>query len=298
MSDPQCAVVDGVVYAGGGLTDEKAGIPGQGQVFEYDQTQDRWSTLPDCPTRLFGLVQFCGSLLLLGGVTEMGMLSGTVYKFNKATRSWETDALPPMIKKRFQMTVFSHGTMLAVCGGVTQGRSATDAVEVFVNGKWQSGPSLPHRCFLSKPVIIGDQCYLMGGLISITPDIPTKVVLTVKLSDLFTSDNEDVQKKNVWEIHSTEICQITQYKSTPCNYGGILLALGGWDCALLCPSADIILYSSRKGFWVKTIDLPMARSSSTATAQLQTGHVMIVGGIEKDAMTKRSASVVSMSLCF
>lgn len=267
-------------------------------MFEYDQVEDKWKTLPDCPTRLFGLVQFRGNLLLLGGVTETGMLSGTVYKFNKATQRWEEGPIPPMLTKRFQMTVFSHGTALAVCGGVVQGRNVTNSVEVFANGKWQKGPDLPHRCCLSKPVVIGNQCYLMGGLFCISPDAPTKVVLTTNLSSLFTQD-QVIKQKKIWEVHSTEICKITQYKSAPSNYGGMLLALGGWDSALLCPSADILLYSSKKGFWIKIEDLPTACSSSTATTQLQNGHILIAGGIKKDAnSTKRSASVLAMSLWF
>lgn len=298
MSDPQCAVVNDVAYVGGGLTDEKAGTLGQGQVFEYDQENDRWNTLPDCPTRLFGLVQFCGSLLLLGGVTKTGMLSGAVYKYNKATQSWEESNIPPMSTKRFQMTVFSYKTAIAVCGGVVQGRNVTSTVEIFLNGKWQKSSDLPHRCCLSKPVIIGNQCYLIGGLFCISPDAPTKVVITTNLSTLFSEEDED-RERATWEIHSSDICQLTQYKSAPSNYGGMLLAMGGWDPTLLCSSADIVLFSTKKGVWVKMEDLPMARSSSTATTQLQNGQIFIVGGIEKsDSGAERSASVMSMSLYF
>ena len=166
MCDPQCAVVNDTVYVGGGLTDSKLANEGQGEVFEYNQLENKWNTLPTCLTRRFGLAHFCGKLLTMGGITKSNMLSGSVCEFNRNTDTWEVDPIPPFPTKRFFPAIVSHGSILAVCGGVIQGGSLTDNVEVFKDGGWHTASRLPHRCALAKPVIIGDSCFLMGGYFS------------------------------------------------------------------------------------------------------------------------------------
>ena len=37
------------------------------KVFQYDWRRDTWSTLPDCPVKWFGMAQFLGKLITVGG---------------------------------------------------------------------------------------------------------------------------------------------------------------------------------------------------------------------------------------
>ena len=55
-------VIDGKVYCGGGLTDEKEFI-----VYCYNISLDKWTTLLPLPVKWFGLGQVNGQLVAVGG---------------------------------------------------------------------------------------------------------------------------------------------------------------------------------------------------------------------------------------
>ena len=144
MSDPQCAVIDDRVYIGGGIGEEISDHTSQSQVFEYTLLQKRWVLLTHNPGRYFGLANYMGKLVSVGGILAPNDITGNVSMFSFTTQSWNDDKILPMPTKRFHPTVVAHGKYLAVCGGVTQGGSTTDVVEVLVGDHWCRGPRLPY----------------------------------------------------------------------------------------------------------------------------------------------------------
>ena len=64
MSKPQAVVLAEKVYVGGGGAECYEDC---NQIFQYDPSQDEWRRLPSCPVVLFGMVQFVGSLITVGG---------------------------------------------------------------------------------------------------------------------------------------------------------------------------------------------------------------------------------------
>ena len=294
MSDLQCAVIEDRVYVGGGSGDDKSNHTPQTQIFEYCESIDRWTVLTQNSTRFFGLVNYKGKLVTIGGMCVNNSISADVNVFDFSSKTWDDNEIPPMPTKRFYPAVISHGFQLAVIGGVTLGGSTTDKVEVFAEGQWCKAASLPHRMCLTKPVLFDRSLYLFGGLFSCNPEAPSKAVISIPLSKLFAP--LDMNPGDYWKTESHEDSHTLQYRLTAANFGGMLFAIGGWSPTLLAPVTNIVAYSSIAKMWVKVENLPRPRSSCGATVQLQGGQVMVVGGIEKTDSVKISANVLLMSL--
>ena len=62
------------VYVGGGWG-------GGCKIFQYSWRRGVWSTLPECPVRMFGLTQFMGRLTTVGGLNQAGSVTACVYDF-------------------------------------------------------------------------------------------------------------------------------------------------------------------------------------------------------------------------
>ena len=297
MSDLQCAVIEDNVYVGGGTAEDKSDHSSQSQIFAYDQSHDQWTVLTQSLTRFFGLIGYKGKLITVGGMCAKHTISGDVNVFNFTTKTWDENEIPPIATKRFYPAVISHGSCLAVCGGVTLGGSTTDKVEVFVDGQWHRAPSIPHRICLTKPVVIDRSCYLIGGLFSLNPEAPSKAIISIPLSVLFAPPDSTATAETSWIVEFSDDSSTIHYRSGATNFGGLLLTIGGWSPSLLAPTTDIATYSSMARMWVKVDNLPQPRCSSGATALLQSGHIMVFGGMEKTAVTtKHSTSVLLMSL--
>ena len=299
MTDLQCTVIDNRVIVGGGTAENKSDYVSQTQILEYTESSDQWTVLTYNSTRFFGLTSHKGKLVTIGGICSKQMISRDVTIFDFTTNTWDGDAIPPMATNRFFLSVISYQSRLAVFGGVKTGGSTTDMVEVFIEGQWYKAPSLPHRICLAKPAIFDNMCYLIGGLFSCNPDAPSKSIICIPLSTLFPQEYKSSSGDNkAWQIKSEEESTI-HHCSAVTNFGGMLLAIGGFNSAQQSTTTDIIAYSSTANVWIKIGNLPLSRSRLEATAQLQSGHVLMFGGLEKTSDTNKiSASVYRMSLAF
>ena len=299
MTDLQCVVIDNRVYVGGGRGDDKSEHTSQTQIFEYSESHDQWIVLTQNSTRFFALTSYKGKLVSIGGMTAENTISGHVSVFDLTKNTWNDKVIPPILTKRFFLAVISHCSRLAVFGGVTQGGSTTDVVEVFLEGQWYKAPSLPGRICLAKPVVYDNMCYLISGLFSYGPEAPTKSVICITLSELFSIQDSSDQEQKAWRVNSSEESSTINYRSAVANFGGMLLSIGGWIPALLTTTSDIVAYSSTANAWVKIGNLPEPRSSFGATAIPQSGQVLMFGGLERTPVcttNKTSSSVYRMTL--
>ena len=299
MSDAQCAVIEDRVYVGGGAGEEISDHALQSQVFEYTLAERKWSSLCPNHVRFFGLTNFCGKLVSIGGMTSTNYISGNVSVFDFAKNRWNMDdILPGMPTKRFYPTVISHGKYLIVCGGVTQGGSTTDSVEVLINKQWCKAPRLPHRICLAKPAVVDNSLYLVGGAVSLSPRVPSNALVSIPMFFLVASPS-----LSEWKDHKKHICDLSTdddsiYDPSIANHGGILLMLGGWSHKLGAPTNSVFAYSSDACMWVKADNLPHPETCYrfTASAQLQNGAIMLIGGI--NMTNSKSSRVLLMSQRF
>ena len=310
MSDPHCAVVDDHVYVGGGIGDDKSDHTAQSQVFEYTLLRKKWVLLTHNPARYFGLTNYMGKLVSIGGILASNDITGNVSVFSFAKKSWKEDNILPMPTKRFHPTIVAYGKYLAVCGGVTHGGSTTDVVEVLVGDQWCRGPQLPYRICHAKHAIVGHSCYLLGGAFSCHPLVPSNASISIPISFLFTdAPSQYAEFKPQWEEHrkrvydssshgnshhfSTSSHGNSHYYPTITNHSGLLLMIGGWDQKLepTC-TCNVFVYSSEADLWIKMQELPEHLHSSAASAQLRNGAIMLIGGVNSKG---KSAHVYLMS---
>ena len=301
MSDLQCAVIDDHVYVGGGTGDDKSDHTAQSQVFEYTLLRKKWVLLTYNPARYFGLTNFMGNLVSVGGIRNPINITGNVSVFDFAEKNWRDDKILPMPTKRFHPTVVTHGKYLAVCGGVIQGGSTTDLVEVLVGDQWCRGPQLPHRICHAKHAIVDHSCYLTGGAWSLNPLVPSNASISIPISFLFAdSDTQCAESKPQWEEHRKLVCNSSlhgnsHYYPAIANHGGILLMIGGWNHKLSAPTNNVFAYSSEAHVWVKVQELPEPLCSLAASTQLRNGAVMLIGGVD---LKGKSSHVFLMSQKF
>ena len=137
------------------------------KVFQYDWRRDTWSTLPDCPVNLFGMAQFLGKLITVGGEDRQLSVTGKVYQFNG--QRWE-EFIPPMPTARYWLTVVTRinsspkPPAIAACGGNDAHCQTLDTVEVYshASSQWHTAKPLPIPCYRITSVTIDDTCYLLG----------------------------------------------------------------------------------------------------------------------------------------
>ena len=301
MSDLQCAVIDDHVYVGGGTGEDKSDHKAQSQVFEYTLVRKRWVLLAHNPARYFGLTNFMGKLVSVGGILTSNDITGNLSVFDFTEKTWkEDDKISPMPIKCFHPTVVAYGKCLAVCGGVTHGGSTTDMVEVLVDEQWHRGPQLPYRICHAKHAIVDHSCYLLGGASSFKPSIPSNASISIPLSFLMSdsgSQQAEFQPQCTWEEHrkyvyNSILYYTSQYYPTIANHGGILLIIGGCNQKLGVPTANIFAYSSEANIWIKVQELPEQLCSLAASTQLRNGAIMLVGGTDSKG---KSARVFLMS---
>ena len=299
MSDPQCAVLEDRVYVGGGTGEDKSDHTAQSQVFEYSIIDKKWSLLSHNHARFFGLTTYLGQLVSVGGILQPNDITGKIGVFDFTDKIWDHDKILPMPTKRFYPTVISYGNHLAVCGGVTHGGSTTDMVEVLVNNEqWCRGPKLPYRICRAKPILFDRSCYLIGGDFSEGPLVPSKAFVSIPMSFLiFPQPSPGSDTYISWEYVSHN--SSTNYYPAIANLGGVVLMVGGSDHSkLMVPNNKVYAYSAEATMWVRVENLPNPRCSLAATAQLQNGATMLIGGVEKtvegDKNTKKKSSCVTL----
>ena len=283
MCSHQMVRIGNKVYCGGGYTGY---VNTSRQVFRYDPEQDKWSPLPICPTRLFGLTQLDGKLVTVGGKGLGNFTVSDVYVFEDS-QTWEK-SIPSLPTARFYPTAFVYNSVLVVSGGITHWVDAvkstrTAAVEVFQSksSQWYCAQPLPFAHNSMSPAIINDTCYLIGGS-STGHDslnqayyisIPSLIETAVPAEETSTTC-QAFPSPPTWQVLPR--CPFSHASSA--ELGGCLLAIGGTDDSDV-PSSAVHVYSPSTSSWVRISsgDLPVPRWGAAAT-QLDTGEVIFVGG--------------------
>ena len=269
----QSVVLGNKVYIGGGTahSDRDACT-----VMVYDIQRDTYSTLPQYNVGYFAMTAFNDQLVLAGG---MDLASGNptnqiaVLQSDKWTRPY-----PPMTIARYRSTAVSFNNHIIVAGGIDDQHRRISSVEVLdvTSNRWCKADPLPLGRALMKSVVVGDMCYIMGGLDHINNR--TKVVHRVNLRELtekaVSMATSQVTPKpiSLWQTED----DTPLFQSAPLVLKQSMLAVGGLDDRLDA-STSIHLYQSGTRRWVKVGDLPTARSHCICSV-LPNGQVLIAGG--------------------
>ena len=285
MSRPQCVVIRDRVYVGGGRTDTH---DDRYLVSQYNPARDEWIILPPCPVRYFGLCQFSGELITVGGRKSGGIVTGQVYHFIEASQQWE-EYLRPMPTARFSPIVITTQSAIIACGGiisVTNDKPVPCAtVEVHINNtsQWHTTDPLPVASFLMSSVTIANICYLLGG--GDADQTGINAVMYAPVTSLIQKAMSPPQQSasrshpdsgtSIWKT----LPDILLNRSAAATLSGSLLAVGGHNQSQL--SAAVHVFIPRTNSWVRVRgrDLPEPRYGCTAI-QLPSNKLLVIGGYD------------------
>ena len=298
MSWEEVVVMGEKVYIGGGTQNYS-------QVFQYNPSRDEWSCLPPCQVVGFGMAQFKGNLITVGGVPfsftgilrgitigllkrdlVKGLVTGKVYRFKEESQKWE-EFLKPMPTARHCVSVATTQSAIVASGGFMG--VFCDTVEVYSSetSQWHTADPLPVPCRAMTSVTIADTWYLLGGIGTDNEDLTT--VLYVSLTTLAQkATSPTLQPASPMSVWKT-LPDTPLKASAAASLSGYLLAIGGRDDNTPASSA-VYIFLPLTNSWVRvtTGDLPEPRYNCTAV-QLSSNRLLVVGG--KDNQKKHTKTV-------
>ena len=252
-------------------------------VLEYNTVKDKWTCLPEHCVGLFGLCQFQGELLTVGGgASGGGSASNKVYHYSTADRKW-VESLKPMATVRVCPAVLTTASAIIVCGGLKEVLEnnfpvpmATVEVYSSTTSQWHTADPLPQPCYFMSSVVISGSGYLLGGN-GTRHDFITSVfsVDMATLIDRATSPTTDQNTTSTWKT----LPDTPLGGSTAATLSGRLLALGGSTEDNIAQSAVYVFIPSTNS-WVPSGNLPVERFWAAA-AQLSSNQLILPGGLGK-----------------
>ena len=269
------------------------------KIFCYSTGEDRWTPVANCPVIGFGMVEFMGELVLVGGAYENTngetdsapyTLTNHVFTLNETTREW-VKTLPSMPTPRLLPSVVRYKTSIVACGGLVLDSTSdfcVNVVELYHQeaGQWYVAEPLPLACIGMTSCTINDTCYLLGGFRDTEFDHPTQAVFCCSLPTLLEDTLPQMATDAMGNGSSGDSVWRTfvdapRFASTAAALGGCLLALGGSDENLEHKSGALHVYSPLTSSWVRIEDIPV-ECFACASTRLSTGEIMLIGGMGHD----------------
>ena len=281
-------VVGETVCVGGGVTDRD---DDHYLVFQYNPARDEWTTLPPCPVSGFGLGQFSGELLTVGGGAPDDPVSNKVHHYKPESQEWE-EFLQPMPTARIFLTVISTPSALIACGGAIGYSSGKivpcTVVEVYAidsetsHGHWHSVDPLPFPCTFMTSATISNTGYLLGG--GTTDNMPTKTIFSASIPSLIQKATRSDSTSSAWKTLRDSPLDW----SAAASLGGMLLTVGGMDDQENSPAVHV--YSPATSSWIRVEsgDLPKVQCACTVV-ELSENRLLVIGGWDETG--KRSDAV-------
>ncbi len=127
MESAQAVLVGGKVCVGGGDA-----VGNSHLLFQYDRRKDGWATLPPCPVGWFGLGQFKGHIITVGGCARGRDTTNKLHRYKEASQTWE-EYLRPMPTPRRYLSVITTQSAIIACGGVDSKGQVCATVEVYTD---------------------------------------------------------------------------------------------------------------------------------------------------------------------
>ena len=256
-------MIRGIVYVGGGVT--RSHDDGY-LIQQYSPTDDTWYTLPPAPVRWFGMGDLNGQLVIVGGVTRQGVVTGKVHTLNSSKQKW-VESIAPMPTARDFSAVYSQPSCLTVVGGRDQRNTHLSDVEIFMPhiSQWHKASPAPSPLYNRTTTVINNKCF-------IAEYSSTKVYqLCVSLQQTTTDSSNTPQVITEW----TNICDLPRSGCGLGSINGCLLAVGGgvWPNYI----TTIHGFSPIANTWKTVGELPEPRCDCT-TVLLPTGELLVMGG--------------------
>ena len=264
MYNAQAEFLDGTLHVGGGITTWS--LRDDARLYSCIPGGDGSWTATDTPTYFSALTTYDSHLLLVGGKEYTSeQITNKIYTMIDGEFK---ELLPPMRLKRRSSSAVSSGSVLAVAGGFG-GSGILSSVEVYNNGQWTSGQSLPDACYDMKSVFHGDKWILIGS------DGQRTKVYCVSLQSLVSGTEQ-----SPWET----LPDVPFPHSAAAVFGGRILSIGGGNYCN--PTSSIYAYSRDTQSWIHVGDLPMPLCSTCAIV-VPSGELIVLGGGKQGPWSKQ-----------
>lgn len=277
------------VYMGGGVPHNEEDFYA---VCRYDISNDEWFRLTDHSVAYFGLGEFHGQLISVGG-SSCDTATSNIFQYSMSDKKW-VDFLSPMPTARANPTVITTSSAIVSCGGNARYQSyyePVSTVEVYCDttDSWYTAESLPQLSWLVSSVVIDGTAFLLGGFNAC--DAPIRSVFTVNVETLIERAKAPTNSTgSIWRtLPDTKL-----KTAAAASLGGSLLALGGYDDDDNTQSSTYV-YAPFTDSWLRLLsgDLPDKQYESTAV-QLSNERVMVVGGRNSDEQEIASCFIGSI----
>ena len=280
MHRAQAVAIGSEIYLGGGDNTTETDLTA---ILKYNTVEDEWTRLPDHCVQWFGLCQFQGELLTVGGLSG-GLLTNKVYRYIKEDRKW-AESLKPMPTMRVSPVVLITASAIVVCGGLVAGENVeavvTATVEVYSSTtlQWYTANPLPQPCVLMSSVTISGCSFILGGLSA--DDEPIRSSFCVDMATLI--DRANIIHRGTTRTSWKTLPDTPLALSTAASLSGGLLVVGGENEENNPVQSSVYMFVPPTNSWVKlpSGDLPVERCS-TITVQLSNNRVMVMGGVDND----------------
>lgn len=271
------------VFVGGGFRIKDT----SSAIFQYSINNNRWTTIPQCPSFHQSLATLNGELISVGGMVSEGV-TNIVYTFRDG--EWE-EVLPPMPTSRCLLSTVSHNNELMVAAGGRTGTSRngkalrTQAVEIYIRDRqWYVTKQLPIPISALSTCVIGDVCYMLGGVGKKIED--SRTTLCISLPTLIeeavpaSGSSFTPETKEEWELLTTKHPLLY---SSLVELDGKLVAMGGSHEEVLRHGTRFISsYDFAADMWVECkgaqLPVPLYRPG---VVKLADNKVMVIGGQPK-----------------
>ena len=261
-------------------------------IYAYNASTLSWlKKLPECMVKDTSLVilndvetnkptlHTLGGLLVQEGST-VAPLVGDLYCLRQHPSTnkyyWAKSPLPPMTKKRKQVTAIRCSNYLFAAGGRGE-NGPSQAVEVLDlnNIKWSIVASLPVAVFRASGCISGDSLYILGGCIHTGRNIiDVDYAFKASISQLIESHEGD---SNVFK----HIAELPLLRSACTTFHDRILAVGGSQYDEIAGEAKcsnlIHVYHQENGSW-KRIDDTLIQPRCYCFAVSLTHQLIVAGG--------------------
>ncbi len=296
MTTLQAVLLNGKVYIGAGSATRREN---NHLMYQYDPGRDGWDTLPPCPVCDFGLSQFQGYLISIGGNDRRGVITGKVYRYKEESREW-VEYLKPLPTSRCFLSIITTESAIIACAGENTKRKNCAIVEVYTveSSQWHTADPLPVRCALMTSIAIGDICYVLGG--NGRGKRPMKSAFFASISSIIekaTSRSHRLPKffssGSVWQ----SLPDTPLLSCTAATLGGCLLAIGGFDDQTQSSRAIHMFHSDTKS-WIRmpSGSLPTARDS-VCVVSLSDSTLLVCGGLNNKDENVKDVHVASIVTC-
>lgn len=280
ITAPQHVIIGSAMFVGGGQADTN---DHKHMVLRYCADSIRWDILPSSPYMHFGLGQYKGKLITVGGSAkdDDATVTAKIMHFDLQSGEW-VELLAPMPTARRRACVVSHKSSLAVCGGIEKDGKISHVVEVFSNQQWQTASPLPKPRAAMGVAVKDGVVFLTGGYYPTLQETShaQRDCYFVSLSSLLTRC-----QFIKWET----LTALPVISTMVISHCGTLMAVGGrTPDPQLTTSEAVYAYSDSLKRWIQVDELSF-KCASMMVATMFSNEIYVVGGWQDK---KRSGRVM------